>query len=209
MANSSDWLARVGDGAPARPAWMAALEDSEGFCEGAPFALAEASPPVPAVSETPPADPAEDALARAYAEGEAAGRAAAEAEAAAAAAQHRALRLSFRTLDEAARGVLADDLAATVMALCDKVLADCAPDPAALRARCEAAARRIGGAAEALTLHLHPQDLAALEADTLGPWRVAVDADMERGSLRIEGPDGAISDGPAEWRRAIAAAVRG
>jgi flagellar assembly protein FliH len=48
-----------------------------------------------------------------------------------------------------------------------------------------------------------------LEPATLNGWRVVEDGSLERGALLFEGPDGSISDGPAEWRRAIAAAVRG
>jgi len=151
----------------------------------------------------------EATLAKAHADGMAAGRAAAEADAAALAARQRALRLSFRALDEAASQVLADDLAATVMALCEGVLGDAAIDREGLLARCHAAARRIGGAADSLTLHLHPDDMALLGPDALTGWQVMPDAALERGTVLIESANGSVSDGPAEWRRAIAAAVRG
>ncbi len=202
------------------PGWLALLAEDEG--DSAPFreasllrgdkAEAPAPPPEPEPGPEPDApapDPEAEALARAYADGVAAGRAAAEAESEALARRQRALRLNFRTLDEAALGVLADDLAATVQALCDSVLGEAARDPAALRQRCEAAARRIGGAPDTLVLHLHPEDIDLLEDGALAAMRVVPDAALERGSVVIEGPDGAIADGPAEWRRAIAAAVRG
>ena len=166
----------------------------------------EAPPPLP---EPEAADPVAEACARAYADGLAAGRAASETEAAERGARQRALRLNFRALDEAASDVLADDLAATVLALCDGVLTGAAIDRDGLLARCHAAARRIGGAAETLTLHLHPEDLALLGDEALAGWRVVADAALERGTVLIEGADGSVSDGPAEWRRAIAAAVRG
>lgn len=213
MANLSEWLGAVADPAPVLPAWLARIGESEGFREALPFGAPEPEPepePDPPAPELPPeAEPAPDPLALAYAEGEAAGRAAAEAEAEAYAAAQRALRLSFRALDEAALGVLADDLAATVLALCDQALAGCAADREGLLARCHAAAVRIGGAADALALHLHPDDIAMLGDGALTAWRLAPDPALERGGLRIEGPDGAVSDGPAEWRRAIAAALRG
>ena len=120
------------------------------------------------------------------------------------------LPLTFhRAFDEAALEVLAADLAATVETLCEGVLGEAARDPAGLRARCEAAARRIGGAADALVLHLHPDDIALLEDGVLGPMRLVPDAALEPGSVMIEGPEGSVADGPSEWRRAIAAAVRG
>lgn len=213
MANLSEVLAgEIAVPAPPAPGWLALLAEPEGFRAGAPFAppppAAPAPEPEPAPAE-PPGDPAAEALARAFAEGEAAGRAAAAAEAAAQAAHQRALRLAFHALDEAALGVLAEDLAATVIALCAQTLEPHAVDRDSLLARCRAAAARIGGAADALTLHLHPEDMALMGEGALAAWRLAPDAALERGSVVITGPDGAVSDGPAEWRRAIAAAVRG
>lgn len=230
MANSSDWLARLAAPAPddrawadlAAPDWLAALDAGryagamagDGFRAALPFGETAPPPPSPPLPEPEPApdpepDPAAAAAALAFAEGQAEGRAAAIAEAEAHGARQRALRLTFRALDEAALGVLADDLAATVMALCETVLGEAALDRGALLARCHGAARRIGGAADALTLHLHPDDLAVLGDDALAGWRVVGDAALERGTVLIEGADGSVCDGPAEWRRAIAAAVRG
>lgn len=220
MANSSEWLAAVAAPDSAAPGWLALLDGAQGFSEALPFggmAPASLTDPAPHVTpkpevapeSAPEPDPLEAALAAAFAEGEAAGRAAAEAEAEARAARQRGLRLSFRALDEAALATLADDLVATVSALCEGVLGEAARDPDGLLARCRAAARRIGGAAETLSLHLHPDDIALIGAAVLDGWRVVADAALEPGSLVIEGPDGSVCDGPAEWRRAIAAAVRG
>lgn len=211
MANSSEWLGALGATAEAphaAPGWLALLGEEADFREALPFgaATAPAAPPPP---EPAPAPAAEDTLALAYAEGEAAGRAAALAEAARDAARQRALRLAFRALDEAARDVLASDLADTVIALCDGVLGARATDRDALMARCHAAALRIGGAASALRLHLNPADIAAIGAEALGDWTVIADSAVEPGGVLLEGPEGAVRDGPADWRRAIAAAVRG
>ncbi|MBY0343569.1 MAG: flagellar biosynthesis protein [Sphingomonadales bacterium] len=224
MPTSSDWLGAlvadpaIADAGEAGPGWLALLGDGEGregsrFREAALFGGAgteapDPPPPDPDFEAAAP-DPHAEALARAHAEGVAAGRAAAEAEGEALARRQRALRLSFRTLDEAALGVLADDLAATVLHLCEGVLGEAARDPAALRERCIAAARRIGGAAEALALHLHPDDIALLGEEALAALRIVPDPALEPGSIVIEGPDGSVCDGPAEWRRAIAASLRG
>jgi flagellar assembly protein FliH len=211
MANSSDWLGTVTDFQGAEPqatppGWLALLgepaEFREAFAFGEPFAEAPAS-------SAPLPDRAADAMARGFADGEAAGRAAAKAEVDASATRQRALRLAFRALDEAAAQVLADDLATTVMALCDGVLAECAIDREALLVRCHGAARRIGGAAETFKLHLHPDDITTLGPEALTGWQVTPDPALERGSVLIEGADGVVSDGPAEWRRAIAAGLRG
>jgi flagellar assembly protein FliH len=217
VANSSDWLGALAeapvDGADGGgPDWLALLGAASGFREtrfGAPapeLVLAEPMP-LPLPPEVEP-DPEAEALARAYAEGVAAGKAVAAAEAEAHAACQRALRLTFRSLDEAALGVLADDLATTVMTLCDGALAGAALDREALIARCHAAARRIGGAADSLVLHLHPEDIALLGEEALEGWQVTPDATLERGSVLIAGPEGSVSDGPAEWRRAIAAGLQ-
>jgi len=214
MANSSDWVgAFVAAPDPdtaeeAAPGWLALLGAGEGagFREAALFAAPEEPAPPPAPAE-PDAD-GPDPHARAYADGLAAGRAAAEAEGEARGARQRALRLNFRALDEAAMEVLADDLAATVLHLCDGVIGEAARDPAGLRERCILAARRIGGAAESLVLHLHPDDIDLLGEEALAAMRLAPDPALEPGSVVIEGGEGTISDGPAEWRRAIAAALR-
>lgn len=215
MANLSEWFGGTAAPAlapsPALPPWLARLEEGEGKGFRATLVFAAPEPEAPPPAPEPHAEPesAPDPVALAYAEGEAAGRAAAAAEAAAHGAAQRALRLTFRTLDETALAVLVDDLAATVLALCDQALAGCALDRAALLGRCHAAAARIGGAPDSLSLRLHPEDIALLGEGALAAWRLAPDAGLERGSLRLEGPDGAVSDGPAEWRRAIAAALRG
>lgn len=217
MANSSDW---VGAFAPApesdtaeaeAPGWLALLGEGTGFREAALFGAPEdpAPPPAPAAPAEAEPDPHAEALARAHADGLAAGRAAAESEEEALGRRHRALRLTLRALDEAAMDVLAADLAATVEALCTGVLGEAARDPVGLRTRCQAAARRIGGAAETLVLHLHPDDIALMEEGALAALRIAPDPALEPGSVVIAGPEGSVADGPAEWRRAIAAAVRG
>ena len=105
--------------------------------------------------------------------------------------------------------MLAGDLADTVIALCDGVLGARTSDRDALMTRCQAAARRIGGAASALRLHLHPSDIEAIDPEALAGWSVIADSAIEAGGLMLEGPDGAVRDGPADWRRAIAAAVHG
>jgi flagellar assembly protein FliH len=212
MANSSEWLGALGalaEAPDAAPGWLALLGEEADFRETLPFGSPAPLAPLPPSPDPEPAAAAEDALALAYADGEAAGRAAALAEAARDAARQRSLRLAFRNLDESARDVLASDLADTVIALCDEVLEARATDRDALLARCAAAATRIGGAAAALRLHLHPSDIEAIGAEALADWSVIADSAIEPGGVLLEGPDGAVRDGPADWRRAIAAAVRG
>lgn len=214
MASSSDWLGALAAPPSPEPGWLSLLGEPADFRElarfGAPDPEAAPAPAaVSALAPAPHADPAPDALALAYAEGAAAGRAAALAEAERDAARQRELRLAFRRLDAAALDALSTDLADTVIALCDGVLAGHATDREALLARCRAAAVRIGGAAAALRLHLHPDDIEQLGPEALADWAVIADSALEPGALLLEGPDGAVRNGPADWRRTIAAAVRG
>lgn len=209
MASSSDWIEQVGKTSNATPGWLAAISDREGFVEGAPFAASPALWPVSQIREVRPSELDDDAVTKAFAEGEAKGRAEAEAEAQAALAQQRALRLAFRQFDQAALDSLAAELAETVVSLCGQVLGECAIDRDALLERCTVAATRMGSAASQCALHLHPDDIALIGEEELGGWQVTADAALERGALLLEGSDGAVRDGPAEWRRAIEAAICG
>jgi flagellar assembly protein FliH len=221
MANSSDWLATLearGNGATGPlPAWLSAANRPGAFAEGLPVPQA-ARPHQPCKPEDEKPDPHAEALAQAYARGEAAGRSSAElaavsahtqdaAETAAADEHRRALRLTLGALDKAGLDALAEDLAATVLALCNQTIGDIAPDAMALKNRCEAAAQRLGAGIAHCTLHLHPEDAALLDAETTNAWLIVGDERLERGALRLESAEGSVCDGPHEWRRAIAAAV--
>ncbi|MDJ0642336.1 MAG: FliH/SctL family protein [Erythrobacter sp.] len=214
MANSSEWIEQVDCVQRDEPNWLAALKAQEGFQEASPFAKVptdgsasstEVPPPDTGASERSPVD----AVARAYAEGETVGREAANAEAQVELDRQRRLRLAFRTLDQAAMDSLAGELSATVIELCEQVLKTSAIDREGLLDRCNRAARRIGSAASQTSLHLHPDDLDLIGQEALADWKVQIDSAMPRGSLALEGPDGSVRDGPAEWRRAIAEAIRG
>lgn len=212
MASSSDWIEAIArpqqeTGSPS-PQWVAALVQPGAFVEGAPFvarASLEPAEPVSEVAEEGKADP----LAEAFEQGKVEGYAAAKAEHQEQDARQRALRVSFRDFDQAAMDSFAQELAETVIGLCSAAFAEYTPDPPELSARCAEAARRLGSAASECALHLHPEDIELLDPTSLEGWRVQADPAMERGGLRFEGPDGSVSDGPEDWRRAIAAAIRG
>lgn len=209
MANSSEWFAEVENSQSAPPDWIAALSARSGFEPRSPFPEASVlrqDEPTPAASEE---DAEQDRLARAFAEGEAAGRSAAEAEAKEELDRQRELRLAFRAFDQAAMDSLAAELAATVEHLCAQVIAESAVDRDDLIERCKAATARIGEAASACKLYLHPDDIELAGEAALKGWKIEPDTALERGSLLLEGSDGTVRDGPAEWRRAIAEAVRG
>lgn len=223
MASSSDWIAAfqeqtrsAGEASPpnAGQSWIESLQTSSGFVEGLPVMPREPTIVNAPVEETPPPETrpkpeAIDPLAEAFAKGEASGKAMAQAQYAAEQEQQRKLRLNFRTLDSAAMDSLASELSDTVIALCSAAIADFRPDPEALLERCRKAAERFTSAAEGCALHLNPNDAAQLDDQLPDHWRITPDETIERGGLRFEGPDAAISDGPAEWRKAISAAIRG
>lgn len=232
MASSSDWIAQVGE-APLKPSassgWIAAMARGgvDGFCDASPFAR-PASPRNAATSnaeengaeEKPllkpdlaPNDEEEDAEKKAYSRGYNDGfeeaKRVSEAVLAAEQARVRDLRLAFRALDAAAVDALAQDLSATVQALCSPVLREFSLDAAALQERCLEAAKRLGAAPSALTLHLHPESRALLDEKAFQGWTLLDDPALEKGALRLCGEDTAIRDGPADWTRAIAEAIAG
>lgn len=158
----------------------------------------------PVEAPGPSTDPVVEARALGFQEG----RAAAQAEYQAESEHARALRLTFQTLDQAASDALAQELCDTVEALCSAAIGSFEPGARDLQERCRAAAQHLGGAPGAFTLHLHPQDIELIGPESLSNWTVHADANVPRGGLRFEGPDGSVTDGPDEWRRAIAAALR-
>jgi len=213
MANSSDWLAELAGEDSFSPQWIAALEEPAIFRDHSPFAKEvwreQPEAPDQSASAVQEDKAATEAIENAFARGEAAGRAAVEAEMQIDAKRHTTLRLAFRALDEAARDALAADLAETVVYLCEGVIGQCAVDGTALLQRCQVAAERMGTAAQLFALHLHPEDIEIVGEEALSCWRVISDPSLERGAIVLEGPEGTVRDGPGEWRRAIAAAVRG
>lgn len=211
MANSCDWIASFQDGAKAEPpAWIAALGEQTEFREGAPFSTASRVASIAALPESEESESEdESALADAYARGEAAGRLAAETEAKAEFDRLRTVRLAFQALDQVAMDSLASELRDTVIALCEQVIGDLQPDPDTVLERARQAAKRLGEASGKLSLRLNPADIDALGDTSLQGWQVTPDPSISRGGLILESVDGAVHDGPDEWRRAIAEAVRG
>ncbi|NVE93318.1 FliH/SctL family protein [Altererythrobacter lutimaris] len=199
MASLSDLLEQPASTA-SQPSWIDALQGSEGFVDGL-FQRA-------AVGTSSNADSAEALRAQAYAEGEAAGRAAALAEHEQTAKQQDRFKLALAQFDKAAHAALSDQLAKTVLALCEPILGDFAVDKQGLQSRCETLIAQFKDATDKLVLHVHPDDAASIDEHVRETVIIREDAGIERGSLRLEGPEGSFTDGPADWRRAIAAAVR-
>ena len=164
------------------------------------------------VAETPAEPPAEDPLATAYSEGFAAGIdqacAEAEARAAAEAAACAKLGLSLARLDAEMAETLRQRLEETVIALCEATIAPLALDRDALAARVERAIAMFNRADDERVIRLHPDDAAFLAPAMNADWALVPDPLLERGALRIETTSGGLEDGPEQWRRAIAEALR-
>lgn len=184
------------------PAWIAALAPSQGFVERS------------LVAEEPheTLDPIGDAHGAqsdaAFEAGRQAGLAEAQAEFEIERAARSKLASRIEALDQAASKALQARLADLVGGICEAVLDRQAVDPALLQARCEDAAKALKLPLDRITLHLHPQDAAMLDADFLAAWQVEEDRECERGTIRLEGDEKIIRDGPQDWHRAIAEAIR-
>ena len=115
---------------------------------------------------------------------------------------------AYARLADSEAEALAEKLRETVIALCGAVLDGAGIDPDTLSRRIANALALLRRSTDERVLRLHPDDLA-LVADRL-PHGLETRADpaLERGALRIETAAGGVEDGPAQWREAIAAAVR-
>lgn len=166
-------------------------------------------------SATPPAPvaDAEDPLGAAFAEGYAQGHVAASAEAELHTAEETSAReglsLSLVRLDETLREQLHQRLNDCVAALCEAAISPLALDHEALATRISRAVAMLARADDDRVIRLHPDDLAFLSPQMSAEWIVEADPALERGALRVECVSGGVEDGPAQWRAAIAEAVRG
>jgi flagellar assembly protein FliH len=183
------------------PAWMSMLSARGGFTAEPRFAAVgvEAEPDADAVRD--------EALARAFAEGQVRGRALAEAAFVEESESRAALSLSLAQLDENLARELAQRLAETVAVLCEATLAPLALDRDMLERRCVAAAARVGEGVLDATLRLHPDDVALLDCGFASTWHILPDASLERGTVVFDMAEGAVIDGPGEWRDALREAL--
>ncbi len=188
----------------AKPHWFDGLcAPSSGFAQGLPTrALLDEQ-----ANDEPDQPTANLQLDNAFAKGVEAGRAAAQEELAERERSARELRLRFGGLDKAALDAMEAALSATVLSLCEQLFGTMARDETAFNQRCRQAAARLGEAAAGCALHLNPQDVPLLAPELPEKWRIVEDEMLERGSLLFESADGSISDGPAQWRAAIAEAI--
>lgn len=195
MASSFEPLLRAP--ASATPDWLAALAaqpDRGGFTTHLPFGEARANTE-PRIADA--------ALAAAYAEGEAAGMAKAAHDDAA----RKALAFELAGLEGNLRDLLAGRLAEAVAALCEATLAPLALDREALQRRCVDAACAVGEGIIDASLRLNPADIALLDPAFAATWHIIADVALERGTVVFDMPEGAVRDGPEEWRMALREAL--
>ncbi len=182
------------------PAWLSALANRGGFSADMSFARAA---PAPSDDQRE----ADDAVARAFAQGEAQGRALAQAEFAEQAEIRATLTLSMAQLDETMQQQLAQHLAEAVAALCEAALAPLVLDREALERRCVTAAGMVGDGIIDASLRLHPDDVALLDRSFASTWHILPDISLERGTVVFDTVEGAVIDGPGEWRLALREAL--
>lgn len=208
MASSFEPLLRTrgqDDGAPAERSLTPWFERARADTAFRPLATFPGAVRTESVAEQP--DPYEALMADAVADAEARGRQAALAEIANGGAARAALRLSLQRIDDDLQEALALRIAETVAALCETALAPLTLDRDALHRRCVAAAALLRDGAESSTLRLHPADIALLDTEFAARWPIDPDPQLERGTVHFETADGAVRDGPAEWRATMREAL--
>ena len=185
--------------------WVDALAGQHGFSADARFGLT----PQDAAAMAEDARQAEhDAqIAQALAQAEENGRKSALAELEEEGRVAGKLGLSLSRMDEAMHEQLASRLAETVCALCEAAMAPLAIDKTALQKRCIDAAGMVGDGIIDASLRLHPEDIALLDTDFAATWHIVPDPDQERGSVQFDMAEGAVRDGPAQWRLALREAL--
>ena len=115
---------------------------------------------------------------------------------------------AFRRLDAALADELRAKLQETVVALCEQTLRPLALDTEALTRRVEAAVALLVRSDSLREIRLNPEDLALIGPRLPPDWACVADPDCARGALRVEGNDGGLEDGPAQWRQALEAALQ-
>lgn len=181
--------------------WFASLAGSSAFSLNARFGGLVAEP------EVQPDEEADAVLADALADAERRGREAALSEMASEGAARAALKLSLQRLDDRLREDLAQQLAEAVAMLCEQTLAPLALDRDALHRRCSAVAALLGDGVAEATLRLHPDDIGLLSGEFASQWNISPDPALVRGTVQFDRADGALRDGPENWRMALREAL--
>lgn len=117
-------------------------------------------------------------------------------DAAAADAEARArLAEALELLTPAPSGMLSTMLSATVVRLVEQIVGEVEIDLERLVQRCDTVAAFIEDNDDKGALHLHPEDVAMLDGETIG-LKLVADPAMHRGCVRLETADGWVEYGP-------------
>ncbi|KFG89121.1 Flagellar biosynthesis protein [Sphingobium herbicidovorans NBRC 16415] len=102
---------------------------------------------------------------------------------------------ALELLSPAPSGMLSNMLSATVVRLVEQIVGEVEIDIERLVQRCDTVAAFIEENDPKGALHLHPDDIAMLQDETIGV-RMVPDEAMHRGCVRLETADGWVEDGP-------------
>lgn len=102
---------------------------------------------------------------------------------------------ALELLSPAPSGMLSTMLSATVVRLVEQIVGEVEIDIERLVQRCDTVAAFIEENDPKGALHLHPDDIAMLQDETIGV-RLVADEAMHRGCVRLETADGWVEDGP-------------
>lgn len=102
---------------------------------------------------------------------------------------------ALANLAPAPSGMLSTMLSATVVRLVEQIVGEVEIDIERLVQRCDTVAAFIEDNEDKSALHLHPDDVALLEAEAVGV-KLVPDKTMHRGCVRLETTDGWVEDGP-------------
>lgn len=110
-------------------------------------------------------------------------------------AAHLRLALALEQLQPQSSGALSALLSTAVLRLVRQIAGEVEVDVDLLAKRCLAVAECLEEEVGQPSLYLHPDDIALMEQKGL-PVRLLPDAEMLRGSVRLETADGWVEDGP-------------
>ncbi len=108
---------------------------------------------------------------------------------------HERLTQALEMLSPAPSGMLSTMLSATVVRLVEQIVGEVEIDIERLVQRCDTVAAFIEDNQGKSALHLHPDDIALLEGESIGVSLVP-DKALHRGCVRLETADGWVEDGP-------------
>ena len=105
------------------------------------------------------------------------------------------LVIALEQLSPVPDGTLATMLSASVVRLVKQIVGEVAIDEALLSERCRAVASFVEDSDPKSALHVNPDDIHLIPADHIAV-PVVPDANMRRGSVRLDTAEGWIEDGP-------------